>query len=168
MTAPSGYTLKNNCRYNIEKRRPIPFHKLNGKDNVSTTTFHNKNNICFCDALHVSTLKGFRIKEPGLLGCCTVWMGNFPDVSKELTAFIFSAMSTWIDSARNRKAAGFFKTLEINYPVRRCNNTQDHALQQSPGKKSPNHDLGFIIETILCFVFIVSFSCAIEFLQTKR
>jgi len=73
MTCPSGYIVNNNCRYNIERRHPVVFHKLNSKDNVvSTPTFNNKNNIFFCNTLHVSTLKGFRIEEPGLLGGCTV------------------------------------------------------------------------------------------------
>jgi len=41
--------------------------------------FTTTKNICFCNALSVSTLQDIRIEEPGLLGCCTVWMGNlFP------------------------------------------------------------------------------------------
>jgi hypothetical protein len=70
-------------------------------------------------------------------------------------------MNMRIDSVLNREAVGFFKTLEINYPTTRCNNPEDQVLQQSV--KTPNHDL-CIFEIILCFVFIVSFSCAIELL----
>lgn len=43
----SGYILNNNCRYNIERRHSIVFHKLNSKDSVVSTTFHKKKQYLF-------------------------------------------------------------------------------------------------------------------------
>lgn len=77
-------------------------------------------------------------------------------------------MSTWIDSALNRKEAGFFEMLEINYPTRRCHNPEDQVLWQSLGENPKSwfvYYWDYFVFHIYCVVFMRSWVSANETIE---